>query len=170
MLTVILCPILGIYIAHRLRHYNSFFLDKPSGFLIGAFIGMLLSIFIGSQFSYTENYVASNITLASVRTTEGVEGAFIFGSGRIGDVERLSYFYVNKSGSLSPGSVKADERVHVVQDPSLFNEGFLRTIKRRREASLWVRCFGLFEQDRDPVVEQNFRVPVGTVMGNFSLK
>jgi len=170
MLTIIITTILGIYIAHRLRHRNWFLLDRVMGMFLGLFVGFALSLYIGYQFAPFTNYVASNITLASVRTTEGVEGAFIFGSGRIGDVERLSYFYVNKNGSLSPGSVKADDRVHVIQDQSLFNEGFLLTVKRRREASLLVRCFGLVEDDKDPVVEQNFRVPVGTVVGSFSLK
>lgn len=71
---------------------------------------------------------------------------------------------------MAPGSVYANEVVRLIEDPELKNVGFWQTTTRKPDPSHWLYNWTIFHSDKNRVVRQEFRVPVGSVIQQFNIR
>ena len=135
--------------------------------LLGAFVGAIIGSVIG-DYAPMHNVNGGLITLVSVRTTDGVHGAFIWGSGTIQNETTYNFMMRNADGSLTPGSLHANSLVHIVEDASLTNVGYWTTVRREAVPNSWQSKWGM--ADDTTTVSEVLRVPAGTVVQSFNVK
>lgn len=140
------------------------------GTAIGGVIGMVAALFIGSVLLPMRDVVYGPAPLVSMRSSDGINGSFIWGTGSVNS--QLTYHFLQRKedGSMSPRSVPATEEVHLIEDAELSNTGFWSTTMREPDKSHWLFNWSLATRDRIRVVRQEFRVPVGTVVQQFNIR
>jgi len=110
------------------------------------------------------------VRLVAMRSSDGLNGAFIWGSGSFTTRTFYHFFMRNDDGSMTPGGIEASSIVHIVEDPGLMSEGSWTTHKLEMDLSSplanWCICHNTYAA----IASQEFHVPVGTVLHNFSLQ
>ncbi len=141
-----------------------------NGMCAGCSIGMLTAIVLVRLLVPMQNVVSEPITLAAMRNQDGISASFIFGSGSINSVNTYNFLQRTKDGSMVPGSVPANGLVHLIEDPELKNTGSWSTTisKPDKSSPLYPWSFGA--EGRAHTVRQEFRVPVGTFVQQFTIK
>ena len=138
------------------------------GLLFGGLVGFLVAIGM-PQFVPYHNVASRNIPLSALHSSDGFSGAFVWGSGTIASQQYYNFIYRNDDGSLSPGQLPADSAVHIMEDPSLHEQGYWHTITNEPDRSSPLAAWALFNREPDTVIEQDFRVPAGTVVQSFRI-
>ena len=158
---------LAVFIARKVRASDIATLACFGG-LIGAALAVPCALHIGSWVPMKDVTVAP-ARLATMRSADGVNGAFVWGSGSAGQ-QLVYHFYIrNSDGSLTPGKVVADSNVCIIEDATLGREGFWTTTWRIVDSSSALSRWALSADLRNSVVRQEFRVPVGTVVQSFKV-
>ena len=134
------------------------------GTVLGLFGGLILS---GLVPTHDVDYGPG--ILVSMRSSDGVTGAMIWGTGSIESQNYLHFMQKVEDGSMVPGSIPADSNVHIVEDPKLKDSGtWVTTMREPNTASpLWKFQIGPVIQT---VERQEFHVPVGTVVQQFKVQ
>jgi hypothetical protein len=146
--------------------------ERAFACFIGSFIGAILSILVGGIIAVntpTRDVVLGPATLVSMRTSDGVTGAFIFGSGSIESSSKYNFMMKMDDGSLAPGWVFSDSTVRIIEDKSLEGVGYWRTTVREVDTESALYNWGLLHRSR-VTIRQEFRVPVGTVVQGFKVQ
>lgn len=161
----------GVIWAYRYNGSHGFerFFRLAMSTMCGAAAGFLLSGFLSPAVP-TVNVVGEPVTLVSMRNQDGLTGSFIFGSGAINSSMSYNFLMKQKDGSMAPGSVYANEVVRLIEDPELKNVGFWQTTTRKPDPSHWLYNWTIFHSDKNRVVRQEFRVPVGSVIQQFNIR
>lgn len=133
-------------------------------------MGLIAGLVIGGCFVPKHDVVYGPGTLVAMRSSDGVTGTFIWGSGSISSQTTYNFLQKMDDGSMVPGSVPADRLVHLIEDPDLKNVGYWRTTKREADPASPFYQWSIGAHDGDRVIRQEFRVPVGTVVQQFSIK
>jgi hypothetical protein len=170
MYTLCLCIALFVIIfnflprnRNKLAHHTT---ASIYGLVIGAMVGCVAALVIGS-FAPRHDVVYGPATLVSLGTSNGVKGTFIWGSGGIGSDMQYHFYFLNDDGSVTPRQVEADDYVRITEDKTLKDVGYWSNTFSERDPSspLYHWAFG----GNNPVlVNQLFRVPVGTVEHRFA--
>jgi len=138
---------------------------------VGVLLGCLFSAIIAQglgEFLPYKNVTYGPSTLAAMRSSDGLSGTFVWGSGSIGQTMRYNFYVRNDDGSLTPCSAEANSAVRIIEDPSLHDVGYWTQVRSERDRS------GLFAKftigsGESTIVQQTFQVPKGTVVQDFSL-
>jgi hypothetical protein len=138
----------------------------------GSYTGLILSLLVGSIIvanTPTRDVVLEPATLVSMRTSDGVTGAFIFGSGSIESSSKYNFMMKMDDGSLAPAWVFSDSTVRIIEDESLQGVGYWRTTVREVDTQSALYNWGLMHGS-PRTIRQEFRVPVGTVVQGFKVQ
>ncbi|MBS2010672.1 MAG: hypothetical protein JST01_26720 [Cyanobacteria bacterium SZAS TMP-1] len=141
------------------------------GLMIGVFVGFLLAYMVIPFLVPTHSEVRGPATLAAMRSSDGAGSAFVWarGDASLGETE-YHFFVRNADGSFTPGHIAADSRVRIIEQKDLVNVGYWTSVVEVSDLhSPWANwSIGLSHVSS--MVRQEFRVPVGTVVQNFSVK
>lgn len=105
--------------------------------------------------------------LAAMRSADGMNGAFVWGTGSVSNQVSYNFYIRNPDGSLTPGQVPANNVVRIVEDESLKNEGYWTTTKIEKDRSSLLAPWAIALNDSTRIQKQEFRVPSGTVVQSF---
>lgn len=143
---------------------------RLSGIVV-AFFGWLSGMFVAGLISDYEPWrevVQEPVRLYSLRSADGVSGAFIAGTGSISSEVQYHFLVESADGSLMPASLPADSTVRIIEDEKLKTEGVWSTTVRERDPTWALRNWSV--PSRKYAIRQEFRVPVGTVVHDFNLR
>jgi hypothetical protein len=175
MNTIILCAaiglVVGLIIASRgKRDTGSYVWSTIFGTTIGAVVGLVAAITVICHMVPMKDVVYGPAKLVAMRSSDGISGTFVWGSGSIGNRTTYNFLQRMEDGSMVPGSVPADGLVHLFEDPELKNTGFWSTTMREADKTSSLYPWALATRDRTRILRQEFRVPVGTVVQQFNIK
>jgi hypothetical protein len=171
---MILCVLAGLVIgiiraSLGYRSVENYFGGAFDGFAGGAIVGIIGTLVL-SEMMPMHDVVYAPRTLVSMGSSDGISGTFLWGTGSIGNSETYKFLERMEDGSMVPGSVLVDSRVHLFEDSELKNSGSLIiTVNEPDKSSLLYRwdLGGGFKT----VVRLEFHVPAGTVAyPQFSIK
>jgi hypothetical protein len=151
--------------------------DGISGGIAGfGFVTFLIALLFGFGTAHDNSYklptktvVGSVKALVAMHSVDGIEGEFFLGCGTIDGATKYHVYVRNADGSMSPDYVYADPSVHIVEDKNLHGQGFWRVIESVRDTSVPAAKWALTD-DGSVESHDEFDVPVGTVVQNFSVK
>ncbi|MFA7339864.1 MAG: hypothetical protein WC028_23980 [Candidatus Obscuribacterales bacterium] len=140
------------------------------GALIGAVVGLIVACTIISELVPMKNVVSKSIKLVAMRSSDGISGTFIWGSGAMSNRTTYNFMQLVEDGSMVPGWLPANHLVHLIEDAELKNTGSWCTTTREADKTSSLYRWAIGSSDRTETVRQEFRVPVGTVVQQFSVK
>lgn len=170
--------LLGFFIGSAFGIYHGFKTRKPTVqrffgmFAVGAAAGVIIGIFVAlfaAMAVPTRLVAAEPVPLVAMRSTDGVSGAFILGSGSVESTVRYRFMQRDADGSFVPNSVRADSTVHITEDSSLTNTGSWQTTYMVPDTSSWLYQWTIGGDILIEVAREDFRVPVGTVQQQFNI-
>jgi hypothetical protein len=132
-------------------------------------VGFIVAALIGAFLVPIHQVTYGPARLAAMRSADGVEGTFIWGSGSISSNVVYSYYTAESDGSLAPHQMPADDVVRIVEDPNLKGEGFWTTTTSEADYSSPFAPWAIGLGDRYTTLRQEFRVPRGTVISQFKV-
>ena len=173
MYTIALLFILGLIfgiVSAKRSPFSHFVIDSLFSGLVGGCAGVIISMLLWLFVpSHTVNYGPAQ--LVAIRSADGLNGAFIWGSGSVSSETYYHFYKRNNDGSMTPVSVEANSLVRVAEDPGLIGKGTWITQTCETDLSSPLAKWALvLRSDRSRVISQNFRVPAGTVVHNFNLQ
>ncbi len=160
--------VIGIIIASRMEGGVKLG-GAGAGAIIGAVVGFILAA-IGGAFVPRIEVVYGPANLVAMRSSDGVSGTFIWGSGTIRQGTSYNFMQKLSDGSMTPGSVPANSLVRIIEDESLKGTGTWTTTADEADKKSPLYNWTLFSSDSDKYVRQTFRVPVGTVVQTFKVE
>ncbi len=138
------------------------------GAFFGCTFGVLLAVIIGASLPTT---VRENATyeLASLRTTESINGVFVLGSGSINEQTVYRVLVRNSDGSVSPHSIPGTLDTRIIEDESLQGRGTL-TIRFvvHDGSSFWADW--AIDKGTPRRILYEIHVPKGSVLTEFSVQ
>ncbi|MCC7530509.1 MAG: hypothetical protein IT342_18440 [Candidatus Melainabacteria bacterium] len=171
MYSIYLCAAIGIVIGFGVasRTTGAKLGGIVGGGVIGAVVGLIVGLFVSIATPRHEVTYGPS-TMVSMRTTDGVTGTFVFGTGGIRGETTYNFMIKLQDGSVTPRSVPANSLVAIIEDESLAGVGYWRTTYRESDPGSILYKWGIGHSDSDRVVRQEFRVPVGTVVQTFKVQ
>lgn len=170
MYSIYLCAgiaaVVGLFLAPR-------GLAKLAGIGAGSIIGGVVGVIVGliiSAATPRHDVVYGPATMVSMRTTDGVAGTFVWGTGGIRGETSYNFMIKQQDGSITPRSVTADSLVAIIEDESLKDAGYWRTTFNEPDKDSALYKWGIGHRDYERIVRQEFRVPVGTVVQTFKVQ
>ncbi len=170
MYTILLCVFLGLLISGYLTRENDTltkFLGVVCGWvagvIIGAFAAAMITAFLLPKYESPD----PQIELVSLRSANGVNGSFIFGSGGINSETKYSFLMKNADGSMTPGEIHANHRVRIFEENELAYRGYWVKVYKVNDQSSALTSWA-FNSKR--FVRHEFHVPVGSVRHGFSFE
>ncbi len=175
MNTILLCAALGLVIGIIIascgkRETGKYIFGAIIGPIVGAVVGLIVALAVIAFMVPMKDVVYGPGKLVAMRSTDGISGTFIWGSGSIGSRTSYNFLQLVEDGSMVPGSVPADGLVHLIEDAELKNTGFWRTTIREADKTSPLYPWAIGANDRSRTVRQEFRVPVGTVVQQFNIQ
>ena len=175
MYTIMLCAVIGLIIAVMVakrgeRDRIGYIFDAIIGSVSGGVAGMIIAGIVICDHVPMKNVVVGPVELVAMRSSDGASGTFVWGSGSFGNQTTYNFLQRKEDGSMVPGSVPADDRVHLIEDPELKDTGFWRTTFVTADTTSPLYNWAIFTRDRAYILRQEFRVPVGTVVQQFSIE
>lgn len=152
------------------REWGKTFFCTLIGTVIGAVVGLMLGLIVFASLVPKVDVVYGPGTLVAMRSSDGVSGTFVWGSGSFGNSVSYNFLQKMDDGSMSPRSVPADNLVALIEDPELKNIGYWRTTIREADKKSALYKWSIGANDGNRTIRQEFRVPVGTVVQQFSIK
>lgn len=163
--------VIGLIIASLgKRESGKYLLNTILGTIIGAVVGVFAALTVICYMLPMKDVVYGPAKLVAMRSSDGISGTFVWGSGSIGNRTTYNFLQRMEDGSMVPGSVPANGLVHLIEDPELKNTGFWSTTIREADKTSTLYSWALGTSDRTQTVRQEFRVPVGTVVQQFNIK
>ena len=163
--------VIGLIIASLgKRESGKYLLNTILGTIIGAVVGLFAALTVICYMLPMKDVVYGPAKLVAMRSSDGISGTFVWGSGSIGNRTTYNFLQRMEDGSMVPGSVPADDRVHLIEDPELKDTGFWRTTFVTADTTSPLYNWATFTRDRAYILRQEFRVPVGTVVQQFSIE
>jgi hypothetical protein len=174
MYTIILCAVIGLIIAVIFtkrgdREKSDYIFTAIVGPVYGGVAGMIIAGIVICGQVPMKNVVFGPIELVAMRSSDGASGTFVWGSGSISNQTTYNFLQRSEDGSMVPGSVPADGRVHLIEDPDLKDTGFWRTTFVTADTASPLYNWAIATGDRAYILRQEFRVPVGTVVQQFNI-
>lgn len=158
----------GIYIGYREEGSSGIYFGGLLGALLGILLGFIIALAVGCTLPRV-NMSSGPFTLVSMKTENGISGAFVIGTGNLHSRASYQMLLRNEDGSMTPYSVTADDKVRLIEDSSLKDKGlWIVTYNRPNPASLicnWV----LFLSNSTQIVSHEIRVPTGSIIQNFKV-
>jgi len=139
------------------------------GGVFGAIVGVILALIIAAAIP-RHDVVYGPATMVSMRTTDGVTGTFVWGTGGIHGETSYNFMIKQQDDSITPRTVTADSLVAIIEDDSLHGVGYWRTTFNEPDKNSSLYSWGLGYRDYQRIVRQEFRVPVGTVVQAFKVQ
>jgi hypothetical protein len=171
MLGAALGLLIGLIIAScGKRNSSKYIVSTIAGTFIGAIVGIFAGLTVICYMVPMKDVVYGPAKLVAMRSSDGISGTFVWGSGSIGNRTTYNFLQRMEDGSMVPGSVPADGLVHLFEDQELKNTGFWSTTIREADKDSPLYPWALATRDRRQTVRQEFRVPVGTVVQQFNIK
>jgi hypothetical protein len=146
----------------------SFVMHSICGAVVMAIVVAIVSGFLNARIpSVTVNGGVWN--LVAMRSSDGVAGSFVWGTGTIDGRIVYTVYIKNSDGSITPWRIIADANTRIIEDESLHNQGTWRREKEIRDPSSplvkWAVGSGEARSVSDVIT-----VPKGTVVQSFSIK
>lgn len=170
LLTVGLAFVFGIMNAKKSnRGLRDYVMNCTFFPLAAAIISIVVSIGLIPDLIPTKLRTGEPQTLVSMRSADGIGGAFIWGSGNLASEVHYNFMLLNKDGSMTPHSVAASNLVRFIEDPNLKGVGYrTTTFEEPDPASSW-NNWAIVPPSKTRIVKEEFRVPVGTVVQQFKI-
>ena len=174
MNTIILCAAIGLVIGlifafRGKRESSKYAFFAISGPAIGAVVGLFVAMGVIGSMVPMKEVVYGPGQLVAMRSSDGISGTFVWGSGSISNQTTYNFLKRMEDGSMVPDSVPATGRVHLIEDPSLKDSGFytikMRVVDRTSPLFNWALQTS-FHADSE---RYEFRVPVGTIVQKFTI-
>ncbi|MBM3261279.1 hypothetical protein FJY93_02570 [Candidatus Kaiserbacteria bacterium] len=118
---------LGWYSARHIGEMMQSLLGGLFGALVGTLVGLITAGVVGATFP-THWVESETVPLASLRSTDGLSGSFVLGSGIIGTTSYYFYYEKTPDGGYQPGKVEATNRVTIYEQAGR-NVGELKVFK-----------------------------------------
>jgi hypothetical protein len=138
------------------------------GVVIGAIAGCVIGLVV-RNFVPRHQVVYGPATLVSMRSSDGLSGAFLLGSGGINSEMEYNFYVRNDDGTFTPCHLPASGLVRIAEDKTLKDVGYWTTIEEEYDRSAPISAWALGIHRRT-VLHEDFRVPVGTVVQGFNVK
>jgi hypothetical protein len=138
-------------------------------FFVAYIVGGMIAEGIGDRLP-TKTIVVSTTELAAMSSTNSVSGSFFLGCGHIDDSTVYQIYVRNADGSASPERVWAYRSTRIFEDKSLPNKGYLKEIQVVRDQSSPKANWAIVQNNGIVTSWDEFDVPSGTVVQNFSLQ
>jgi hypothetical protein len=133
------------------------------GGVIGVLMGGVIASCLGSVYQTAESPLPKE-ELISMRSSEGLTGSFVFGTGSIQDTSSFKFYVKNANGSFSKKSLAADDKVQIFEDQPEgvgYRQTFVSVCENVRYPH-WVVC----EQH---TIRHELHVPKGSVVQSFTV-
>jgi hypothetical protein len=138
------------------------------GLAMGALSGFGIGICIAGHVRMRQVNLGT-VTLVAMRRLDCLEGTFLLGSGSIHSQSSYSFLQLQDDGSVVPRSVPVNRLVHLTEDPQLQNIGYWSTIWEEVDSTHWLSKWACGASERNRIVRQDFRVPRGTILHQFTI-
>lgn len=182
MYTIYLCAfiglIAGLVYAHRdnlsyppkYRSIGPYFAGAIVGPVIGAIVGAVVALIFVASFVPMRTVTYGPVKLAAMRSADGMNGAFVWGTGSVSNQVSYNFYIRNDDGSLTPGQVPANSVVRIVEEESLKDEGYWTITRTEKDRSSPFAPWSVGLNDSTRILKQEFRVPAGTVVQSFKVQ
>ncbi len=174
MYTFMLCPALGLVFAIVYascgtrtsdRYVCSAFFGLVVGFLCSVFVaGIVLPVMLP-----TKDVVYGPRSLIPMRSSDGISGIFVWGSGSIESGAKYNFQLRMEDGSMALRSLPVNDIVRFIEDPALQDTGFWSTTVSEVDKTSPLCAWAIDNGSKNRIVRQEFRVPVGTVVQPLKL-
>lgn len=162
--------ILGAVIGAVLGSLGFISVGGPVGAIVGFFIGAVLATLVFPEILPMKIVVSKPIKLVAMRSSDGVSGTFVWGTGSINNSTVYNFMQLLEDGFMVPSSLPANHLVHLIEDSDLQKTGSWTTSKTVADPNSALYRWAMFTGHRTQIVRQEFRVPVGTVVQQFNIK
>ena len=109
------------------------------------------------------------VVLVAMRRSDGTAGTFLLGSGTISSRSSYNFLKLLDNGSMVPCSVPVNNLVRLIEDPQLENVGYWSTVFAEADPTSKFFKWAINTGERTHIVRQEFRVPKGTVIHQFTI-
>lgn len=150
-------------------HYDGWVFRWVGRPLFGAFVGFFVTFFLMFFVGWIlidivgTDEKLETIQLASMNSTSGVSGAFVFGSGSIDGQTHYEFLMVGNDGALIPGSVERNNTVRIYEQ----DRTDAQLVTWRRRLPVQYRRYVLAPGGPN---RYDFHVPKGSVQYGFQVK
>jgi hypothetical protein len=179
MYTIFLLSALGMAGGFKLCFYKnkegtSDYINPTLGAIactgLGAILGTFIAFWVVEPAVPRKDVVYGPAKLVAIRSQDSLSGSFIFGYGSISSDSRYNFVQRMDDGRMVPGSVPADGRVQLIEDPELKNTGSWSTTISEPDKSSPLYPWSIGAEINSRTVRQEFRVPVGTMVKQFNIE
>lgn len=176
MYTLYTCAILGVLLALVLdirtlqnKEFSKVAVSASFGCLGGAGIGLLLAIGVIASLVPNKLVVYGPVNLVAMRSADSYSGSFLFGTGAVNSTVHYNFLIKMTDGSVTPIQLIADQLVHITEDSALHDSGTWTStmVEADKNSPLYNWAIGL--ESRKYISRQDFRVPPGTVIQQFTV-
>ncbi len=168
----------SIYLFAAIGLVVGFFIGDPGvwkliglgvGCVFGGVVGLIVGLAVSACTPRT-SVVYGPATMVSMRTSDGVTGTFVWGTGGFRGETSYNFMIKQQDGSITPRSVPANSLVAIIEDESLKDVGYWSSTYRELDPKSALYNWGIGHSDYKDLVRQEFRVPVGTVVQTFKVQ
>ncbi len=169
MNTIIAGVILFIVVIGFLRNkYNDFPIEIHVALTAVASILLVIGTMLVLKGYVPHRVVSTEYELAAMRTTDGIEGSFVLGSGSVGSFMRYHVYIKNSDGSVSPNTISVYENVRIKEDQDLKNVGYWTRTVWKYDYSTFIAHWVVQLPDAETLISNELKVPAGTVVHSFA--
>jgi hypothetical protein len=170
-LTLVLCAItFSYFLLRKSKRPDLRCTDAVWASALVGTVGFLVAFVVVPSFLPYHTIALAPVRLAAMRSSDGLNGTFVLGSGSISSQTTYHFYIRNQDGSVTPETLSASKLVRLVEDASLKGEGFWTTIQQEKDFSSPLAKWAINQNDWTSIVGHEFRVPVGTVVTKFNVE
>jgi len=134
--------------------------------VIGGIIGLFTALAL-AHFVPVKTARIGAFALVSMRTANSLSGTFIWGTGSIKSATIYRVYVKNVDGSDSPYSLPADPTAAIFEDANLHDRGEWTVTQTGYDSSAPLAKWAI-NGANEPQIANQFHVPKGTVLNEFS--
>lgn len=163
MYTLMLCPAVGLFFAiifascgtrNTDRYVVSALCGLVGGFLCSFAIGGIVLPFMLPM----KDVVYGPRSLVPMRSSDGVSGIFVWGSGSIESGAKYNFQLRMEDGSMALRSLPVNDIVRFIEDPALQDTGSWSTTVSEVDKTSPLYVWAIDNGSRNRIVRQEFRV------------
>lgn len=169
LIATLIVALVGILSANRKGDdLDDYFLSPFENFIYYAILIYICAFaiwFLGASLTERVEVNRGPIELAAVRTSTGISGTFVLGSGSVSSTSNYRVLVRNQDGSMTPYQIPADSTLRIIEDKTLNGVGYWSwtNLEPHEGPYRWTA--------RPPMkrIKNELRVPEGSIVYSFEV-
>ncbi|MCA9818735.1 MAG: hypothetical protein KC652_26760 [Cyanobacteria bacterium HKST-UBA01] len=169
LIATLLVALVGLIARSPKRdHFDEYFFTPLENFFFRAILIYICAggfWFIGAFYAERIEVNRGPIELAAVKTSTGISGAFVLGSGSVSSISYYRVLVRNQDGSVTPHQIPVDSNLRIIEDKTLSGVGYWSwtNLEPHEGTYRWTA--------RPPIkkIRNELRVPEGSIVYSFEV-